>query len=75
MICADEDYVLEAKKLKGEKANSILSLIIFNLIADNKLEDKFEFHDLVEVLLKDCLVKQDGLIYELYCDIYTTKFA
>lgn len=70
----DEDYILECAQKEPAK-NVVLSLIIFNLIADNRLEEQFEFHDLLEALLKQCLVKNDGLTYQLYCSLYRIKFA
>lgn len=56
------------------QSHIILSQIIFNLIADNKLEEKFEFQDLLDVLLRKCLVSHDGLIYELYLRTYRIKY-
>lgn len=75
VVVADEDFIFQKAREAKKEDSAILSLIIFNCIADNKLEEKFEFQDAIEVLLKPCLVKQDGLLYQLYLDIYEGKFA
>lgn len=81
IIAADEDFIYEkfitqkeAPRTKNQELKTILSLIIFNLMADSKIESKFEFQDLLDILLRDCLVKHDWLIYELYLRIYASKF-
>lgn len=85
LIAVDEDYIYNQYKhtishkptAKGwavVQSHIILSQIIFNLIADNKLEEKFEFQDLLDVLLRKCLVSHDGLIYELYLRTYRIKY-
>ena len=78
MVCVSEDIVLDYFN-KSDRSNKsdhiILSLIIFNLIADNKLNTTFEFEDLVELLTKECLVKSDGKIYQVYHNAYKIKFA
>lgn len=75
MICMSEDAVLDYFYKSDKSDYIILSIIIFNLISDNKLDITFEFDDLVDLLTKDCLVKSDGKVYEVYHDIYNTKFA
>ncbi len=74
-VCIDEDYIIERSQEQKHTGKNILSLIIFNLIADNRLNEQFELHDLLEALLKQCLVKHDWLTYELYLSIYEVKFA
>jgi hypothetical protein len=77
MVVVDEDYILDAKVQKTEeskKANIVLSLIIFNCIADSKLNERFEFQDVVDAILRDALVKSQGAIYKTYCTSYKIKF-
>lgn len=74
IVAADEDIIYEKFIAAKSKANIILSLIIFNCIADNKLDEKFEFQDLLDVLLKPSLVSRQGLLYALYCKTYMMKF-
>lgn len=75
MICMSEDTLLQYFDKSKKSDHIILSMIIFNLIADNKLATTFEFEDLVDLLIKDCLVKSDGKVYQVYHDIYDIKFT
>lgn len=74
IVAADEDTIYEKFIASKSKSHIILSLIIFNCIADNKLNEKFEFQDLLDVLLKPSLVSRQGLLYALYCKTYMMKF-
>lgn len=65
----DEDNVLTEKD-----KNKILSIIIFNLIADSHLKETFSLQELINVLLSNSLTPQNWKLYEVYCDIYRTKF-
>lgn len=53
---------------------SVLSLMIFNLIADSRLANPFNIEELIELLLQDSLISQDGKIREVYIHIYQKKF-
>lgn len=75
MVCIDEDMVINNFKSSWSWDYLLLPLIVFNLIADNKLDTTFDFEDLADLLIKSCLVKNDGKIYQVYHQIYSTKFA
>lgn len=53
---------------------SILSLMIFNLIADSRLTNPFKLEELIELLISDSLTAQDGKIRQVYCTLYKKKF-
>ncbi len=65
----DEDNVLE-----DDKRNQILSMIIFNLIADNKISNPFNLEDLINILYEKSLVPSDWLIFEFYINVYKEKY-
>ncbi len=67
----EEDSVLESTKWK----KSILSRIIFNLIADSRLANPFNLEQLIEVLLSPSLVNQHASVWHSYLDMYNIKFA
>ena len=67
----DEEIFFE----KSEKtAGYILGHILFNLIADDRIEYAFDVAKLVEVLKRPSLTPQDGSILNIYTTIYRTKF-
>jgi valyl-tRNA synthetase len=67
----DEDVVLASC---GDKPN-ILTLIVFNLIADSRLSEQFTLDEFIELMLSDSIVPTEGKIYEVYNTIYSVKFA
>ena len=70
----DEDYVLDKyKNIKETNWNVWLDMIIFNLIADSKLENPFNIERLIEVLYKDSFVKSQWKVYETYLSSYKLK--
>lgn len=73
----DEDLVLAKNwKSKSESSkNTILSLIIFNLIADSRLENPFNIEQLISILISPSLTPQEWNIYEVYLNTYKLKFA
>lgn len=71
-FCLHEDYIIEKSKPSDKY---ILSVIIFNLIADGRLENPFCVGDLIDLLLQSSMVSQQGKIYQVYADIYSHKFA
>lgn len=71
-IVVDEDEILEYAQWSSQK--KILSMIIFNCIADGKLDEKFEFQDLIDLLLQESLISQKWLLYQVYVDMYRQKF-
>ncbi len=71
-FCLHEDIIIE----KINKDNIyILTLIIFNLVADGRLENPFEIWELIDLLLQVSLVPQQGKIYQIYTNIYQNKFS
>lgn len=66
----DEDNVINSKS----GSQSILSLIIFNLIADSRLANPFNIEQLLEVLMQPSLTPYEGKIWEVYTNIYKKKF-
>lgn len=72
----DEDSVLEhTTKNKKEKKNTILSLILFNLIADSRLQKTFSLEKMVDLLLETSVVEQKGRVIDSFLEIYRIKFA
>lgn len=75
----DEDSAVfweepKSKKTKQPAKNSILSLMIFNLIADNRLTNPFNLEELINILCDSSLTPQEWNIYKVYCSIYKEKF-
>ena len=67
----DEDvFFAKTEKTPGY----ILAHIIFNLIADDRLDVNFTVEKLVKLLQTPSLTPQDGTIFNIYKTIYTTKF-
>ncbi|HMY80374.1 MAG TPA: valine--tRNA ligase [Candidatus Absconditabacterales bacterium] len=75
MAVVDEDVIYEYGVKAGKTSGIILSMILFNLIADNKIDNHIEFQDLLDVLLKPSMISQKGSVYKVYCDIYRIKFS
>ena len=72
----DEDIILE--KYNNSKDENItwniwLDMIIFNLVADSKLENPFNIERLIEVLYQDSFVKAQWKVYESYIESYKLK--
>jgi len=71
----DEDYLLQLWQDGGAKSPVILSLIIFNLIADSRLKNPFNVEQLVELLFSPSLLKHQGSVLNAYFNVYSQKFA
>jgi hypothetical protein len=71
MAIIDEDVVLASC---GDQPN-LLTLIVFNLIADSRLSEQFTLDEFIELMLSDSIVPTEGTIYEVYNTIYSVKFA
>jgi hypothetical protein len=67
----DEDVVLASC---GDQP-SLLTLIVFNLIADSRLPQQFTLDQFIELMLSDSIVPTEGKIFEVYRTIYSVKFA
>lgn len=69
----DEDVIFDTYKPDNWK-KIILTLIIFNLIADWKLWSRFNIESLFEVLNWYSLISQKWKIIDVYLSIYKNKF-
>ena len=69
----DEDVILEKYNNKESNGNIWLDMMIFNLIADSKLENPFNIERLIEVLYEDSFVKAQWKVYESYINSYKLK--
>jgi hypothetical protein len=58
-----------------EQHNSVFAQIVFNLIADSRLENPFTIEQCIDVLLQPSLTPHRGLLYEVYCSLYRQKYA
>ncbi len=58
---------------KTYTGNIWLDMIIFNLIADSKLENPFNIEQLIELLYQDAFVKSEWKVYESYLKSYALK--
>ncbi len=67
----DEDNVILGKSGKL----SVLSRIIFNLIADSRLVNPFSIEQLIDLLVSDSLIAKDGKLYEVYTRTYKKRFS
>ncbi len=66
-----DDEIIFEKYLKEELNTSILlSLIIFNLVADSRLSYKFNIEDLINILTSKSLTPQEGRVIDVYLKIY-----
>ena len=71
MHAYDEDSAVIPTK--GKKI--IMSQIIFNLIADSRLPNPFTIEACIDALLQPSLTPQHGLLYQVYANIYRTKYV
>lgn len=73
ILVLDEDDIL----IYGSSSprSKLMSIIIFNCIADGKLNEQFEFQDIIELLVQMSLVPTHGLLYQVYADMYRHKFS
>jgi valyl-tRNA synthetase len=55
--------------------SSILSKIVFNLVADSRLPNPFTLEQLIDILLQQSLTPQRGRLRQIYLEIYRTKYA
>ncbi len=70
----DEDVFLEQYHKEKSKNNIVLSLIIFNLIADSRLKNPFNVEELVKVLFSNSLLAHQGSVLRAYLNVYREKF-
>lgn len=72
MIALDEDEIFSNdKNLK----DTLLSRIIFNVVADSRLSNPFSIEQCIEVLFSPSLVPQYSCVLDAYISIYRQKFV
>lgn len=69
----DEDAVIEYAKKSKKKSHLLLSLIIFNLIADSRLPEKFSVEQLIQILTSHSIVEHRGTVLDAYLNVYRIK--
>ena len=67
----DEENVIYGKSWKY----SVLSLMIFNLIADSRLANPFNIEQLLEILLAESSNPAEGHVFEVYLHSYKKQFS
>ena len=68
----DDEKIYEI--IKDENKNKVLSMIIFNLIADSRIKPKFSLESLLDVLFSDSLTPQEWKVLNVYLSIYKSKY-
>ena len=58
----------------GDQQN-LLTLIVFNLIADSRLSEQFTLDEFINLMVSNSIVPTEGKIYEVYNSIYSIKFS
>ncbi len=66
-----EDDVFEKE---SEYEVKIISMIIFNLIVDSRLENPFNIEGLINLLFSDSLTPQKWKVFNVYLQIYKNKY-
>ena len=69
----DEDAVVAYAKKSKKKSHLLLSLIIFNLVADSRLPEKFSVEQLIDVLTSQSIIEHRGTVLETFLDVYKVK--
>lgn len=72
----DEDSIVAyatTKKSKSKDQRLLLSLIIFNLVADSRLPEKFSIEELIDVLSSQSIVEHRGSVLDAYLSVYELK--
>lgn len=72
-VFSEDDIIDRYKDSTEYKWNPWLDAILFNLIADNKLESEFNIETLIELLYQDSIVKSQWKTYQSYIDSYDIK--
>gem|GEM_PF-1978085 len=71
----EDDVLYYYKGEEGKKSlgNAFLDMMIFNLIADSRLEDVFNIEQLIDVLYTDSLTSQIGTVWQAYLSSYEVR--
>ncbi len=69
-LCFDETNVLQ----HNTWIYQILSMIIFNCIADSRLTNPFSLESLLDLLTQTSIVEANGRVIDVYCAIYKEKY-
>ncbi len=75
----DEDVIIEKYQQELKKSskgkNLVLSLMIFNLIADSRLPNPFNIESFVDLIFADSITPHLGTVGTVYLNIYKGKFS
>ncbi len=72
----DEDAIIAYTQAnKKDKKNTILSMILFNVIADSRLPKTFSLEALIDILTMESIVDRVGRVIDAYLSVYRVKFA
>ena len=66
----DDQQILNNWLDVDQKSDIILSLIIFNLIADSRLKNPFNIEELIKLLTTPSLTPQEGRVVDVYLKVY-----
>lgn len=69
----DEDAIIAYAKKSKKKSHLLLSLIIFNLIADSRLPEKFSVEQLIDILTSQSIVEHRGRVIDTFLEFYSLK--
>jgi hypothetical protein len=73
---AGNQYAFDEDGAVGtDDPSSILSKIVFNLVADSRLPNPFTLEQLIDILLQQSLTPQRGRLRQVYLEIYRTKYV
>lgn len=68
-------YVLDEDNIKIDWEKTVLSQIIFNLIADSRLDNPFSVEKLIDILFTPSLVSSHWQVFKQYIDMYKIKYS
>ena len=70
----DEDAILAKHQSLGETSPIVLSLILFNLVADSQIHNPFDADEFIDTMLKADFPHKDRRLIDVYLNIYAQKF-
>ena len=68
-------YVLDEDNIKNDWETLVLSQIVFNLVADWRLENPFSVERLIDVLFTSSLVPSQWEVWKQYINMYKIKYS
>gem|GEM_PF-7018357 len=69
----NEEDVLTTYRSDRATGNRVFSMILFNLVADARLDEQFGSDDVVDVLFSPSLTPQHGRVIDRYLSLYASK--